>query len=122
MKKVLHIVIVFAVCSCNTNKLFTEYKLYHRDKYFNHPKEKLTIKLFNDTTGLFVNSDKGRETFNQKFTFSRVKSDYLIVEGLSQTDPHLISLKQGDTIILEKNRLHFTYTGDKKYFLSFKKK
>jgi hypothetical protein len=122
MKKILYIIVVLTISSCNSSKLFTEYELYRRDKYFDYPKEKLTIKLFNDTTGLFVNSDKGRESFIQEFTFSKIKSDYLIVEDLNIQNSHFISLNKGDTIILEKRRLHFIYNGDKKYFLSFKRK
>ena len=77
MKKIFHVIIVLAICSCNGSKLFTEYKLYRRDKYFDYPKEKLTIKILNDSAGLFVNTHKGRESFSQEFTFSKIENDYL---------------------------------------------
>jgi len=122
MSKAISIIIIAAFCSCNTTgKLFKEYTLYHRDRSINYPKENLTFQFISDTTGLFINSDEKRETFNQNFSFSRVKDDYLIVKIVNQTSPNLISLKQGDTIVLDKKRIHFFYTGDKKYLLSFKK-
>ena len=123
MRKVICIFTVATFCSCNTTgKLFKEYALYHRDKSINYPKENLTVKFVNDTSGLFINSDEGRKIFNQGFTFSRVKNDFLIIENVNQVSPNLISLKRGDTIIVDKKRLHFFYTGDKKYLLSFKRK
>lgn len=122
MRKLISIFIVAAFCSCNTaGRLFKDYTLYHRDKSINYPKENLTLRFNNDTTGLFINSNEGRETFNQSFAFSRVKNDYLIIEKVNPASLSLISLKQGDTIVLTKRRLLFFYNGDKKYLLSFKK-
>ncbi|HMI79163.1 MAG TPA: hypothetical protein VK484_10225 [Ferruginibacter sp.] len=122
MRKIISIFIVAAFCSCKTTgKLFKEYILYHKDKNINYPKENLTVRFISDTTGLFINSDEGREIFNQSFAFSRVKNDYLIIGNVDQTSLSLISLKQGDTIVLAKRRLLFFYNGDKKYLLSFKR-
>ncbi len=110
MRKVISIFIISAFCSCNTaGKLFKEYTLYHRDKSVNYPKENLTIRVISDTTGLFINTDEGREVFNQNFSFSRVKNDYLLIGNVDQTSLSLISLKQGDTIVLAKKRLLFFY-------------
>ncbi len=124
MKKVAYILLFFMAVfySCNTSKLAKEYKLYQRDKTINYPKENLSIKLANDTTGLFVNNYESTKVFNQDFVFSKIKDDYLIIRNVSQSNPHLISFKQGDTIVLTKGRLLFFYNGDKKYLLSFKKK
>ena len=121
MKKVLVILIVTTFLSCNTSKLFKEYTLYHRDKNINYPKETITVRFVSDTTGLFSNSDDGRDTFIQSFSFSRLKDDYLIIEAVDQINQNLISLKNGDTIVIAKKRLHFFYNGDKKYLLSFKR-
>lgn len=121
VRKLLYIISLIGF-SCNSSRLYTEYRLYRRDYFYPFPREKLTIQLFNDSTGLFVNKDKGREPFSQRFGFSEVKNVHLIVENLDQTDSHIISLKQGDTIILDGRRLHFIYRGDIKYILSFKKR
>ncbi|WP_414524355.1 hypothetical protein, partial [Umezakia ovalisporum] len=69
----------------------------------------------------FINGDVGREKFNQSFAFSRVKNDYLIIENVHPKSTSVISLKQGDTIVLDKKRLYYFYTGDKKFLLSFKR-
>jgi hypothetical protein len=121
MKKVLVILIVTTFLKCTTSKLFKEYTLYHRDKNINYPKETITVRFVSDTTGLFSNSDDGRDTFIQSFCFSRIKDDYLIIEAVNQINQNLISLKNGDTIVTAKKQLHFFYNGDKKYLLSFKR-
>jgi hypothetical protein len=120
MRHIVYIFIFIGFLGCATTK---EYKLYRRDKSINYPKEKLTLKLISDTTGLFINADEGRETFNQKFIFARSNNDeYLIIEDVTPVSKNLISIKQGDTLVVHKNRMHFFYTGDKKYLLSFKRK
>jgi hypothetical protein len=122
MKSYIYILFAVVLVSCTARKLFTEYKLYRRDKTINYPPGKLTLKFNSDTTGEFINADGIREAFSQKFHFARVDDSYLIVQEVSPTSRNFISLKQGDTIIMDKKRLHFFYNGDKKYFLSFKKK
>jgi hypothetical protein len=117
----LLLVLAFTV-SCSTSKLYREYKSYRRDKYFNYPEEKLTLKFNSDTTGEFINRKKNGEIVNQHFIFSRVNDDYLIIKKVDLQDIKNISFRQGDTIILAKRRLLFFYNGDKRYFLSFKKK
>ena len=114
----IYLFVFFGAFSCSTTN---EYKLYRRDKSINYPKEKLSVKLIDDTTGLFVNADEGREALNQKFSFTRVDK-FLVIESVNPSHQQLISLNQGDTIIVHKNRLHFFYDGDKKYLLSFRKK
>ncbi len=122
MRTILSLFIIAAFCSCKTTgKLYKEYEMYHRDISINYPKENLAIRFNSDTTGLFINTREGRICFNQSFAFSRVKSDYLIIRNVDQTNLNLISLKQGDTIVLDKRRLLYFYNGDKKYLLSFKK-
>lgn len=119
----MYLLVLSVLYSCSSSKLFDEYRLYHRDRTINYPKEILTLKFINDSTGIFINENNNqeRERFNQTFTYSKVKSEYLIIKQLDQTNLYLISLKQGDTIVLDKNRLHFFYDGEKKYLLSFKK-
>lgn len=122
MKKVLLILLVgFTLVSCGTSQLFKEYKLYNRDQYFNYPKAEIKIKFNNDTTGLLVNSDVGREPFMQGFIFSKVKDEFLIIEKVNKINNDLISFKPGDTVVVAKRRLYFFYAENKKYLLSFKK-
>ncbi len=122
MKKRVLLLLLTAFCSCSTSKLYNEYRLYHRDKSLNFPTDLLSIKIINDTTGIFINADKHTTRINQKFTFDKINNDYLIIKQLDQINPHLISLKMGDTIVMDKKRLHLFYNGEKKYLLSFKKK
>lgn len=123
MIKTIAIIIIASFCSCSTtSKLFEKYTLYRRDKTINYPKEKLSFKFINDTTGLFINSYNGSEILSQKFSFSRIKNEYLIISHVNPINQSLISLKQGDTIIFYKKRLLFFYKSDKKYLLSFRKK
>lgn len=119
MSNTIYLVIFITLFSCSTSK---EYKLYRRDKTINYPKEELTLSLINDTTGLFFNKYKDKEAFNQRFSFTKSSNKYLIIEDITPTSKWLISLNQGDTIVVHKNQLHFFYNGDKKYLLSFKKK
>ncbi len=118
MRYIVYIFLFFSLFSCSASK---EYMLYRRDRSINYPKEKLSLRLINDTIGLFVNSDEGREPLNQKFSFKRADK-FLVIESVNPSDQNLISLNQGDTIIVHKNRLHFFYEGSKRYLLSFKKK
>jgi hypothetical protein len=115
----IYICISIGFFSCTTTK---EYKLYRRDKSINYPNEDLTLRFINDTTGFFINEDKHNKTFNQKFNFDREYNKYLIIREVKPIDKNIISLNQGDTIVVYKNQLHFFYNGDKKYLLSFKKK
>lgn len=121
MKNILFLLIFFVCYSCNAHRLFKEYSLYHRDKTLNYPKDKILLKFMSDSTGLFMNESKNGTIFNQKFTCSNVNNNFLIIKELDQINHSLISLKQGDTIIVHKNKLHFFYNGDEKYLLSFKR-
>jgi hypothetical protein len=118
MKPISYLFIILGIFSCSTIEV---YKLYRSDKSRNHPKEELTLKLVNDTTGLFINSDVGRKALTQKFHFIR-RDGFLLVEDIMPENSRLISLQRGDTIIAHKNHLYFFYDGDKKFFLSFRKK
>jgi hypothetical protein len=122
MKIAISIFVVFALFGCTSSKLFKEYELYRRDKTINYPSENLSLKFGSDSTGTFTNADNSRESFTQTFDFVKVNNDYLIVKNIAPTSQSLISLSKGDTIIIDKKRLHFFYNGDKKYFLSFKNK
>jgi hypothetical protein len=122
MKRILCILLAsFTFHGCYTDKLYRDYRLYKRDSHLNYPTEKLAIQLLNDTTGLFVNKQNEKEVFSQNFVFSKVKSDFLVVGKVRPVNRNFISLKAGDTIVIDKQRLHFFYNGDKKYLLSFKK-
>ncbi len=119
MRYITHLLILVGLLSCVSTQ---EYKLYRRDKTINYPREKLSLKLVNDSTGMFINVDEGRETFNQKFSFEKISDKYLVIESVDSISSNIISLKRNDTIVVHRKRLHFFYNGDKKYLLSFKKK
>ena len=122
MQKFYIILIILLSYSCNTSNLYKGYKLYRSDKSINYPKENLTIKFINDTTGWFINKKIGREKFIQTFYFSKKKNDYLIIEEVKQTDSNMISFKEGDTIVIDEKKLYYFYLNEENYFLSFKKK
>ncbi len=119
MKKLIFLVIILLIYSCHTSKIYKEYSLYRRDKEIYYPEAHLTIKFEGDSTGLFINNAKNKEVFTQQFVFSK-ENNFIIIEDLDQTNPNVISLSLGDTIIAYNKRLHFFYEGEKKYFLSFK--
>jgi hypothetical protein len=118
MRCFLIIFSVLGFLGCSTSK---EYKLYRRDKRLNYPAGKLRINIVNDTTGFFTSSDHKREILNQKFAFKK-SGNFLVIRDVSPSNPNVIALTQGDTIVVHKNRLLFFYRGDKKYLLYFKKK
>lgn len=119
MRYIAHILILVGLLGCATTG---EYKLYRRDKTIDYPKEKVSLKLINDTTGIFTNAEAGRGAFNQKFSFDKVNGKYLVIRSVAPISNDFISLHQSDTIVAHKNRLHFFYNGEKKYLLSFKRK
>jgi hypothetical protein len=121
MKKILLLVVCFMCYGCNTNVLFKEYSLYQRDKTINYPKDKLSLKFINDTTGLFINNCLSGESLSQRFIYSRINNNYLVIEKLSLLNSNLISLGKGDTIIVHKNKLFYFYKGNEKYLLSFRR-
>lgn len=113
------VVLLLISLGCSTGK---EYKLYRRDKKINYPEERLVISLANDHKGSLINSKKGRERFVQEFIYRNDKNQFLIIESVNPTSEKFISLSAGDTIVQYKNQLHYFYKGERKYFLSFRKK
>lgn len=119
MRNICILLIFVSLSCCSPGK---EYKLYRRDRSINYPEEKLIITLTDDHKGSLTNSKKGRESFTQQFIYRNDKNEFLIIESVKPGTEELISLSAGDTITRYKNQLHFFYNGQRKYFLSFKKK
>ncbi len=122
MKKLPSLFLIVAFFSCNSIYKITEYKVQKNSKTFYPYKDELRIKLNSDTTGVLVNSRKNQDVIYQNFVYQKQLESFIIVKSVDKNFENLISLKQNDTLVLNKKKLYFVYqaANTTKYFLYFK--